>query len=246
MGASYAYDYKSQLTGETTNRGHVANNSFVYDAAGNSTTLRGVAMPAYNADNQYTGAQFVYDGNGNPTTYSGHAATYDEESRLTTLLGDTHAYTADGLRASKQIGTNARTYFLYDGDDPVCELDASGNIIATNTWGVSGLVARTTPARTVCYAFDPQGNVSQAIDPNAAAGSQILNSCSADAYGYRYASNTYTDPYMGFGGKWGYYTDAEVGTQLLGHRFYDSGAGRFINRDPIGYKGDINLYGYCG
>ncbi len=80
------------------------------------------------------------------------------------------------------------------GDDPVCELDASGNVIATNTWGGSGLLSRTTAARTVCYAWDPQGNVAQAIDPNAAAGSQILNSCSADAYGYRYASGTYTDP----------------------------------------------------
>ena len=74
-------------------------------------------MPTVNSDNQYTGTQFVYDGNGNPTTYSGHAATYDDESRLTTLLGDTQAYTADGMRSSKQIGTNARTYFLYDGDD---------------------------------------------------------------------------------------------------------------------------------
>ena len=86
--------------------------------------------------------------------------------------------------------------------------------------------------------------MSQAIDPNAPAGSQILNSCSADAYGYHYASTAYTDPYMGFGGEWGYYTDAEVGTQLLGHRFYDSGTGRFINRDPIEYEGGNNVYRY--
>ena len=97
----------------------MANNSFVYDAAGNATTLRGVAMPSVNSDNQYTGSQFIYDGNGNPTTYSGHAATYDEESRLTTLLGDTHAYTADGMRSSKQIGTNACAYFLYDDSDQI-------------------------------------------------------------------------------------------------------------------------------
>ncbi len=51
---------------------------------------------------------------------------------------------------------------------------------------------------------------------------------------------------MGFGGKWGYYTDVEVGTQLLGHRFYDSATGRFINRDPIGYAGGNNLYRYTG
>jgi len=27
---------------------------------------------------------------------------------------------------------------------------------------------------------------------------------------------------------------------------YDASAGRWINRDPIGYAGGVNLYGYCG
>ena len=35
-----------------------------------------------------------------------------------------------------------------------------------------------------------------------------------------------------------------MGTQLLGHRFYDSGTGRFINRDPIEYEGGNNVYRY--
>ena len=32
----------------------------------------------------------------------------------------------------------------------------------------------------------------------------------------------------------------------LTHRYYDPGAGKFINRDPIGYEGGANLYGFCG
>jgi RHS repeat-associated protein len=31
---------------------------------------------------------------------------------------------------------------------------------------------------------------------------------------------------------------------LLGHRYYDPANGRFINRDPIGYGGGIDLYEY--
>jgi RHS repeat-associated protein len=53
------------------------------------------------------------------------------------------------------------------------------------------------------------------------------------------------DP-VGFGGQSGYYTDPETGLLLLGHRYYDPGTGKFINRDPIGYQGGANLYAFCG
>ena len=33
---------------------------------------------------------------------------------------------------------------------------------------------------------------------------------------------------------------------LLTHRYYDPNTGRFVTRDPIGYKGGINLYGFVG
>jgi RHS repeat-associated protein len=47
-------------------------------------------------------------------------------------------------------------------------------------------------------------------------------------------------------GQWGNYTDPETGLLCLGQRYYDPGTGRFLNRDPIGYAGGINLYGYAG
>ena len=50
---------------------------------------------------------------------------------------------------------------------------------------------------------------------------------------------------MGFGGQYGYYTDRETGLVLMGHRYYDPGTGRFLTRDPIGYGGGMNLYGYA-
>ena len=46
-------------------------------------------------------------------------------------------------------------------------------------------------------------------------------------------------------GQCGYYHDFQ-GRYLLGHRYYDSYTGRFVTRDPIGYKGGINLYGFVG
>src|SRR5690606_8448592 len=35
---------------------------------------------------------------------------------------------------------------------------------------------------------------------------------------------------------------AETGLMLMGHRFYDPDVGRFLNRDPIGFSGGMNLF----
>ena len=44
----------------------------------------------------------------------------------------------------------------------------------------------------------------------------------------------------------GYYRDAETDLSLLGQRHYDPNKGRFLSRDPIGFDGGTNLYGYVG
>ena len=53
------------------------------------------------------------------------------------------------------------------------------------------------------------------------------------------------DPF-GYEAQWGYYTDNETGLLLLTHRYYDPTQGRFLTRDPIGYEGGVDLYGYAG
>jgi RHS repeat-associated protein len=39
------------------------------------------------------------------------------------------------------------------------------------------------------------------------------------------------------------YTDQESGLVYYGYRFYNAATGRWINRDPIGERGGLNLYG---
>jgi RHS repeat-associated protein len=39
--------------------------------------------------------------------------------------------------------------------------------------------------------------------------------------------------------------DVDSGFNYYGYRFYDPGAGRWLNRDPIGEEGGVNLYGFC-
>jgi RHS repeat-associated protein len=108
------------------------------------------------------------------------------------------------------------------------------------------------------YTFDPQGNVFEDIletsPQNDPVNGKPYDLTVYDAYGNNLLDlnlptgnpeSEYRDPF-GFGGQWGYYTDPETGLDLLGHRYYDPSAGRFLTRDPIGYAGGINLYGFAG
>ncbi|MGI9105777.1 MAG: hypothetical protein ACR2G4_05970, partial [Pyrinomonadaceae bacterium] len=133
-------------------------------AAGNPTNFKG-ATQTYNANNQPTGAGFTHDANGNPTTYKGTTLSFDAENRLTAHGSTlTAGYRGDGLRAWKETA-GGRTYFLYDGTTPIVEMDASGALTATNTFGAHGLVSRrTTTQGSTFYTFDPQRNVAQRLD----------------------------------------------------------------------------------
>jgi RHS repeat-associated protein len=51
-----------------------------------------------------------------------------------------------------------------------------------------------------------------------------------------------SQPYSYTGREW----DKETGLYYYRARYYDPGVGRFISKDPIGFKGGINLYNYVG
>jgi len=242
---TYVYDNKNQLLQEQSQRGMGYVNNFAYDGSnngsGNATTFRGGAQ-AFNQDNQLLGADIGYDGAGNPTLYKGNALSFDPENRLTAYGSAlTVAYNDDGLRAWKQNSTS-RTYFLYDGHQPILTMTATGTTIKENLFGPNGLVGSGSPAGFSSYGFDPQGNTARMIRPN---GSQS-NGGTFDAFGKNLSTTGSPGEYVGFGAQWGGYTDSETGLVLFTHRFYDPATGRFLTRDPMGYGGGINLYGYCG
>ncbi len=161
----YAYDVKNQVTQEASSAFNYTN-PFGYDGSGNITSFKGQAH-TYNADNQ--DAANTYDGNGNPTVYSasvysGQSVTFDPENRLT-RWGSVLAcgYNGDGQRAWKQNSSGGRTYFVYDGSQPVCEMNSSGSLTAVNDFGADGVWARHTTTTDWFYTFDPQGCLSQKI-----------------------------------------------------------------------------------
>ena len=234
--SNFTYNTQDELTQEASGRNGNYTNGFGYDAAFNPTTFKGVTH-TFNADNQDN--LISYDGNGNPTAYDGNGTTFDPENRMTaygSLL--TAGYTGDNLRAWKQT-TAGRTYFLFDGAEPVVELNSAGAVTAVNTFGADGLLSRHTAGGSVFYQFDPQGSVTQRLD----ASQNVLSTLVFDAFGKELAGGSAGEPW-GYGAQAGYYTDPETGLELLTQRYYDPSAGRFLNRDPISYNGGANLYGY--
>ena len=264
---AYAYDYgqsanpqlnRSQLTQETSTR---ASGTFAYGydggtsgGPGNPTSFKGAAN-TFNSNNQVTNAGFGYDGNGSPTTYKTQAMSFDPENRLSafTPIGGGkggNVFDGDGLLQETdtqgfRLHSTDRLRRLYDGSAPVALYKQSSNQpasalpSATQTFGADGLVSVCSPsaAASVFYAFDERGNVAQRLNSSGA----VVSSDEYDAYGTR--SSTGGADVYGFGAQAGYYTDSS-GLVLCTHRYYDPSTGRWLTRDPIGYRGGVNLYGY--
>jgi hypothetical protein len=60
---------------------------------------------------------------------------------------------ADGLRTKKTTG-NGTTQFVYDGTTLIAELDNNGNLIATYTYGITGLISQRRGGTSFFAHFD--------------------------------------------------------------------------------------------
>jgi len=214
-----------------------------------------------NFDSQISLSGCSFDGSSNPTTYKSATFGFDPEDRLTSISSPAFsaAYDGDGLRI-KKTANGTTTYFLYDGGNLAVEETYNGSTAAlanVNGWTADGLRARLESGIAYDFMYDPQGSLVERQSSGAySVGYGAYDQAIYEGYGALRqdvklsagATGGTTvgarDP-VGFGGQFGYYTDTETGLLCLTHRYYDPGTGKFVNRDPIGYKGGINLYGFA-
>jgi RHS repeat-associated protein len=199
-----------------------------------------------NGQNQYTAAGpngFVYDSNGNLTEDGLNTFVYDVENRLVKSWG---AKTADlvydplGRLFQTSGGAAGVTQFLHDDDALIGEYNSAGNMLRRYVHGPAKGIddpllwyEYPTGYRRALVA-DQQGSIIAASDMY---GNPVVTNA-YDEYGIPGANNRGRFQYTGQA--W----IPELGMYYYKARIYSPTLGRFLQVDPIGYEGGINLYGY--
>ena len=266
-GAGYGYDYAGNrtsktnyLNGITSNYGYDAiyelqqvtqggstTESYSYDAVGNRLSSLGMSPYSYNTSNELTSTpsgSYTYDANGNTLSDpSGKSYTWDFENRMVSALvpgtGTVNfKYDPFGRRIQK-AGPLGTTNYLYDGKDLLEEIDNTGSLLARYTEGsrVDEWLAELRAGTISYFQGDGLGSATSLSNSSGV----LAKTYTYDAFGKVNASTgTLTNPFQFTGREF----DAETGLQYNRARYYDSGAGRFLSEDPLGFNAENNFYAY--
>ncbi len=266
--ASYAYDTRNRLTSLINGKDPgviISEYTYTLDGVGNRTNVaytEPLGKPYTLGDVSYTyltgnrvqtagDKSYTYDSNGNVVTRTqgGNQTTYtyDPLNRLTQLVsqGGTVQYQYDGLgnRVTKIAG-GVTTRYLIDPNGAlpqvIAEMDAGGAITSYYVYDPWGLVAKMLPGGTTYfYHFDGLGST---IAMTNAAGTMV-NKYAYDEYGNILNQvEAVSNPFK-YVGRYGVMQD-DTGLLYMRARYYDPETGRFLSKDPIGYRGGFNLYMY--
>jgi RHS repeat-associated protein len=148
------------------------------------------------------------------------------------------AYDPTGMLQSVNVGSTT-TQYLYDGANLIAEYDGSGNVLRRFVHGAGDnepLLAYEGSGTTnpKWLHADERGSIVTASDANGIATSNVKYNPDGD-------SGTLVSP-LGYTGQL-YLPELQL--YYYKARMYSAKAGRFLQPDPIGYRGGMNVYGYA-
>jgi RHS repeat-associated protein len=215
----------------------------LYDFAGYVNTSRTSTANGLNQDATIAALSDGYDANGNETDDGTRKFTYDVDNRLTGVSNTsaattvTYSYDPAGRLQQEQStvsGSTTTTQFLYGGDKLLAEYSA-GTLINRYVHGGG------TDEPLVWYAGATTANRAWLHVDNQ--GSVIATSTATSVTPLSYGA--YGEPNSWSGSRFRYTGQIILPAAQLYYykaRVYDPVAGRFLQTDPIGYRGDLNAY----
>ena len=231
----------------------------IRDAAGNVGRATNVvvvrvataASYAYNTAGCLTNISYS-DGTGG----MGVGLTWNGQYQLTAtttngIAAEQYGYDALGRRIWTDNG-GVTTYSVYDGAQVVADVDASGALLRSYTWGpgIDNLLALTVHtgamARTYYAIKDHLGSVHTLVDASGNIAEQYRfdawgRTTVYDGVGQPLAQSAIGNRYVWQGREISWVT----GLYYFRARWYDPVWGRWLSNDPIGISGGLNQYVFC-
>ncbi|MDO8586316.1 MAG: cysteine peptidase family C39 domain-containing protein [Armatimonadota bacterium] len=254
----YQYDALDRLVSETRTGGAAPYHyHYTYDWAGNRLTRtdgtgQTIAYSYDEANRMRTAgaATFEYDDNGNTLnkTEGSLVTSYQWDSRNKLVRADlpgaetiTYSYDGSGQRV-QSVGPDGSSSYLFDPQAhiPTVLAFVRGGVPIYYTVNAAGCpIAESASGQNQTYVYNPQGTVVGTVDDAGNCGLAAYH----DAWGDKLSTASATA--RGYEAAHGYWADQNVGLLMLGARWYDPRAGLFVSKDPIGYRGGLNLYVYA-
>jgi RHS repeat-associated protein len=239
-GQSYTYNNLNQLTSTSTH-------NYSYDADGNLTEETDIATGEkkkyfFNSENR----MYRYEHYPSSTSPADIVATYK--------------YDLYGRRIHKTVNGTA-TNFFWEGDNMAMELDGNLNPIRRYIYGAGkdeaegyiefsdldpgDFVFESTEKGWYSFTKDQVGSIFQVYSHYNEGGvtEGVADIRDYDTFGNLVNGTTISAGNLGFQSK---YYDQESGLYYFYNRYYHPVNGRFLNEDPIGLEGGLNMYGFIG
>ena len=254
--ADYAYDLDNNLTALNHQwTGESATLNYAYDNTGLQTGYSssddrfaplfealGTKTNTPNNLNQYVtaaGQNLTYNGNGALTSDGARTYTYDAANRLLTAQNGqsaTYAYDPFDRRRSKTVDSQAVT-FIYDGDQIIAEYADSG-LVKKFIYGpgIDAPIMMQAGETKYYYHADRLGSIIALADSTG----NLVDAYRYSVYGEVDNPGSLGNPFLYTGREY----DSETGLYYYRARYYDAALRRFLQPDPIGYLGGMNLYAY--
>jgi RHS repeat-associated protein len=269
-GLNALYNPELEITGVHHTLPTIFDESYTYDSRGNRlNSLTGTYT--YNNLNRLEASgthTYQYDADGNlveeknTTTGETKKYYYDSENRLTAYehypavtspadITATYTYDIFGRRLQKNVN-GVVTNFSWEDDNLAYELDAAYQPIRRYVYGagkddvegyvefseVDGFVFDSYKKGWYTYVKDQVGTVYKVYSDYA---KQIVDTRTYDTFGNLISQTGISNGNLGFQSK---YFDQENGLYYFYHRYYNPANGRFVNEDPIGLNGGLNMYAF--